>query len=226
MKATNETTTSPRNFSRRDFLKGMLALPIIVGAANIAPVEAEALGKPGKTAIVSWAPLSRAIKLSWKRVAGAKGYEVKVYTNNTFSHCVKTAKVKGTAATVKGLKAAMFYCVRVRAINGAGCGAWSAAKIMRTRINPTWPSNNSGTYASGETLGYGTIVLRYRDAVHAPRASHVSLRGKDGSIQITTANGSTKHYVVDFNKGSVYAGKFVNDPMTGGWVQRGKLLCK
>ena len=224
--ATTENTNTARTYSRRDFLQGMLALPLIVGAAAILPEEAEALGKPGKTAIVGWTPRSRAITLRWKKVSGAKGYEVKVYTSNKFSRCVKTVKTKGTNVAVKGLGAAEFYCVRVRAYNKAGNGAWSAPKIVRTKIKPTWPSTSDGCYASGETLGYSTIVLRYRAAVGTPGAFSVSMRAKDGSVCITTPAGSTKYYVVDFDKGSVYAGKFVNDPMTGGWVRRGKLLCK
>ena len=223
---TSENTTAARTYSRRDFLQGMLALPLIVGAAAILPEEAEALGKPGKTAIVGWAPHSRAITLRWKKVSGAKSYEIKVYTDNKFGRCVKTVKTKGTSAAVKGLGSAMFYCVRVRACNKAGKGAWSAPKIMRTKINPTWPSTSDGCYASGETLGYSTIVLRYLIAAGKPHAYSLSLRGKDGSVCITTPSGATKYYVVDFDKGSVYTGKFVNDPMTGGWVRRGKLLCK
>ena len=54
------------------------------------------------------------VKISWKKVSGATGYEVYQYNNKTKKY-TKTATVKGTSYTKSGLKTGTKYTYKVRA---------------------------------------------------------------------------------------------------------------
>ena len=73
------------------------------------------------------------VNVSWKRVTGAKGYQVQYSQKKNFAGA-KTMKVSGgkkVKAIVKKLKSKKTYYFRVRAIAGKTTGKWSAVKKVK-----------------------------------------------------------------------------------------------
>lgn len=125
--------------SRRQFVAAALSLPVAALLAAVTPAEAEAAARPAKVSLGSYTPVSKGVKVSWKAVSRAKGYQVKAYTSKKLSKCVATKAAKGTSVTVGGLGAGRFYYVRVRAWRTSGgkrvYGAWSAPKLVHTKLH-------------------------------------------------------------------------------------------
>ena len=76
------------------------------------------------------------IRVSWKKVKGAKGYQVKYALNKKFTKKKKTKLVKKTKVTLKKLKKKKKYYIKVRAykLNGKKkvYGKWS--KIVKVKV--------------------------------------------------------------------------------------------
>ena len=73
------------------------------------------------------------VNVSWKKVTGAKGYQVQYSQKKNFAGA-KTAKVSGgkkVKAIVKKLKSKKTYYFRVRAVSGKTTGKWSAVKKVK-----------------------------------------------------------------------------------------------
>jgi hypothetical protein len=68
----------------------------------------------------------------WSEVSGAGTFEVQIAENANFSPVAVQTSVAVTQATVSGLQAERSYFWRVRAVNPAGAGAWSAVWSFRT----------------------------------------------------------------------------------------------
>lgn len=83
------------------------------------------------------------LKVSWKKVSGACGYEVMYATNKKFTKGKKIVNVKKNKAVIKKLKAKKEYFVKVRAykyetISGTKCikkhvGKWSKIVKKKTK---------------------------------------------------------------------------------------------
>ena len=84
----------------------------------------------------------RTIKVTWKKVSGAKGYEIKLATNIKFNKNKRTFKVKkgsSTSKVIKKLKSGKRYYVKIRAytnvkVNGytvTANGPWSVIRISK-----------------------------------------------------------------------------------------------
>ena len=76
---------------------------------------------------------SKSIALKWKKVSGAKGYEIQYSTKKNFKKNSKTKTTKKVKYTIKSLKKKKTYYVRVRAYKTDASGnkvygAWSKAK--------------------------------------------------------------------------------------------------
>lgn len=92
--------------------------------------------KPSKVTISSVSsPATKKIKVSWKKVTGASGYQVQIATSDKFSSSSKYTKSYTTASTSKtisSLTKGKKYYVRVRAYkkvnNEKQYGSWSAVK--------------------------------------------------------------------------------------------------
>ena len=102
--------------------------------------SAKAVSKPKSTSIKKVKSAKKAISVEWKKVSGAKGYEIQVATDKKFKKNKKTVTVKKqktTKTTVKKLKAKKKYYVRVRTykiVNGKKVySAWSKAKSVKTK---------------------------------------------------------------------------------------------
>lgn len=96
--------------------------------------------KPGKVTIKKANGSKRQFSVSWKKVSGAKGYQVQYSTDSTFKKGKKTVTItKGstTSKTVKKLQPKKKYYVRVRAYkmsNGSKVyGKWSESKAVRIK---------------------------------------------------------------------------------------------
>lgn len=98
--------------------------------------------RPASTKIVKIKKLKKGLKVTYKKVKGVKGYQIKVSTSKKFSKkTTKTITVKGakkTTVTIKKLKANKKYFVKVRAftkINGKKVYSkkWSKVKTQKTK---------------------------------------------------------------------------------------------
>ena len=115
---------------------------VISFTAVSAPVSAlHSKAKPSKVKIKLVKATSKtAIKIKWKKVSKAKGYQIKVATDNSFKKVKKTVTVKDGSKktkTVKKLKAGTKYYVKMRAYVKNGStkvyGAWSKIKTVTTK---------------------------------------------------------------------------------------------
>lgn len=95
---------------------------------------------PGKEKItkITRAKNNKSVKISLKKLSGAKGYEVKYSTGTKFSKkTTKTIYTAKTTFTIKNLKKNKKYYVKVRAYvkNGTSkkYGAWSAVKTIKIK---------------------------------------------------------------------------------------------
>lgn len=97
-----------------------------------------------KATIKKLTPKKKALKVTWKKVSGAQGYEIKLATNKKFTKNKKTVKVKKgsvTSKTIKKLKSGKKYYVKIRAyknvtIDGytvTANGAWSKVKSKKVK---------------------------------------------------------------------------------------------
>lgn len=161
--------------SRRAFLRTALMVPVVAGSAMAFPSEVRA--RPMAARITSWSPKAKAVRLSWKRIAGAKGYQVRLYNNVKLAKVVKSESFKDTSGMVGGLKGASFYYARVRAyrlVHGKRVyGAWSSKKLVRTaasiEIKQEYPSLR--VFETGPTNA-GDYVERYLKARCLPLHGH------------------------------------------------------
>lgn len=93
--------------------------------------------KPGKVKLSKVKNVKkRSMKITWKKVSGANGYQVAYGTKKNFKGAKKKV-LKKTSLTVKKLKKKKTYYVRVRAyktVNGEKAyGAWSAKKKVKIK---------------------------------------------------------------------------------------------
>lgn len=85
-------------------------------------------------------PKKKTVQMTWKKLAGAKGYELSLATDKKFTKAVKKVTIKKAAttkATVNKLKAGKKYYVRVRAwktVSGKKqYSKWSAVKSVTVK---------------------------------------------------------------------------------------------
>ena len=117
------------NGSRSDWNK------IKIGLRNISVTEAKIhFAAPGQVKNLKLTKGSKRFKASWKKVSGAKGYQVR-YSLKKNMKGAKTKTVKATKATIKSLKRGKTYYVQVRAYKTSGgkkhYGSWSAKKKIK-----------------------------------------------------------------------------------------------
>lgn len=106
--------------------------------------SAKPVVKTKKATIKKLTPKKKALKVTWQKVNGAKGYEIKLATNKKFTKGKKTVKVKkgsATSKTIKKLKSGKNYFVKIRAykkvkIDGytvTANGPWSKIKSKKVK---------------------------------------------------------------------------------------------
>ena len=171
--------------SRRDFLGAILAAPLVLGATLGAPEPALAASALKAPRIVNWSLKSQAVSLRWKRVAGAKGYQVRLYSSKSLKKVVKTKQASGVTCTVGGLKTGSFYYARVRAFKVSGgkrvYGAWSPKVLVRTKVAKSL--YGSGTNITKATRTYLNRFFKcvYLSKVHAHEGGYT----KGGLVSVS-----------------------------------------
>jgi hypothetical protein len=118
--STNSTGTSAWSATRSFTTVAPLAIPV-----------APTLSSPANAAT----NVTRTPTMSWNAVTGAATYEIQISTVNTFA-TVTFGRTGLTARSVRvspqlGSRTAYFW--RVRAVNAAGTGPWSAVRSFTTR---------------------------------------------------------------------------------------------
>ena len=108
---------------------------IKIGIRNISVTESKIhFAAPGQVKNLKLTKGSKQLKASWKKVSGAKGYQVR-YSLKKNMKGAKTKAVKANKATVKSLKSGKTYYVQARAYKTSGgkkhYGSWSAKKKIK-----------------------------------------------------------------------------------------------
>ena len=105
-------------------------------APKVTPPTATTVVKPAKVKAVKLKAKKKKLNVSWKKVSGATGYEVKAATNSKFTKGKKTVTVKKNKATIKNLKPKKKYFIKVRAYKLANgrkyYGKWS--KVVKKKV--------------------------------------------------------------------------------------------
>ena len=105
-------------------------------APKVTPPTATKVVKPAKVKSVKLKAKKKKLKVSWKKVSGATGYEVKAARNRKFTKGKKTVTVKKNKVTIKNLKPKKKYFVKVRAYKLANgrkyYGKWS--KVVKKKV--------------------------------------------------------------------------------------------
>ena len=136
----------------RRWAAGLLAVCCLSFAA---PIPALAAGKPAKPAITS-ARLSGkyTAKLTWKKAARAKQYEIICSVNGgKFRPLKKTA---ARACTHKKLKPGRTYAYKVRALNGKAKSPFSGVKKIRT-LSAGKPKVKASASGTAITLSWSKV---------------------------------------------------------------------
>ncbi len=98
--------------------------------AQTAAATATALSRPKQKAIKR---VKGGVKLSWKAVSGAKGYEIQYSRSKQFKNAEAVrVSAKKTALTLKKLPSGKRYYFRIRAVNGSSRSAWSNKKSVKS----------------------------------------------------------------------------------------------
>lgn len=125
-------------------------------AEPLSPPDVVSLASPGNKAVdVSVTPL-----LSWDEAAGATTYEVELSGVEDFSAVAFSADgIDSTGIQLDSLEFETTYFWRVRGVNAAGAGDWSAAWNFTTEPEPqTVPSAPQLTFPKNEALDVETDV--------------------------------------------------------------------
>ena len=111
-----------------------------------------------KTKIRSLESSFHSLIVSWKKIAGATGYEISYSTHSNFKDAV-SVKVSGGSTTTKrlvGLTVGANYYVRVRAFKGSIRSSWSAVKTKHVHETANIDYVNwAVAIANNNAVGYG-----------------------------------------------------------------------
>ena len=106
-------------------------------APKVTPSTATKVTKPAKVKAVMLKAKKKKLNVSWRKVSGATGYEVKAARNRKFTKGKKTVTVKKNKVTIKNLKQKKKYFVKVRAYKLANgrkfYGKWSKVVKKKTK---------------------------------------------------------------------------------------------
>ena len=106
-------------------------------APKVTPPTTTKVVKPAKVKALRLKAKKKKLKVSWKKVSGATGYEVKAARNRKFTKGKKTVSVKKNKVTLKNLKSKKKYYVKVRAYKLANgrkyYGKWSKVGKKKTK---------------------------------------------------------------------------------------------
>ena len=119
----------------------------------IAPISTSAatIKKPAKVSLKSVITISTSsVKVTWKNIEEATGYQIKISSNNNFSKAKTVNTINASKKTIKKLKSGTKYYVKVRAytkINGnKKYGNWSKIKSVKTKSKVKKTSSTTASY--------------------------------------------------------------------------------
>lgn len=135
--------------------KIMPAAFILAVVFLLAPVSAQAAKKPGKvTKLEEVKATNTSITVKFKKVKGAKKYQVRVYETKwdrytkkfkTTKKLIKKLETKNTTCTIKGLEETYWYYIKVRAYNGKSYGKWATVTTSTTIDGVKYPGKTTAT---------------------------------------------------------------------------------
>ncbi len=135
-----------RKLFRHHLVIAAFALSLITTAFAPAQTVEAAAKKPAKVKITKITNVSATkAKVSWKKAAGAKSYQVSIATDKKFKKNRKTYNTKTLYKSISKLKTGKKYYVRIRA-KGKSYGKWSSVKsftLKAKKINTKKPSTSS-----------------------------------------------------------------------------------
>ena len=168
-------------------------------------IESFAASRPGKvTGVSAKAVSSDSITLKWKKLSGAKAYQIYKVTKKGSR---KIASVKGASKktfTVKGLKSDTRYCFKIRAVNKKKrTGAFSKKVYAKTAIKPS-----KVTGLTAEETSPVSVYLSWNTAKGAS-GYQIYMVTKQGSEKIASVYGASENsYIVkDLKSDATYSFK-------------------
>lgn len=131
------TTPAYEEGTKWDFFKDFVTKETYLYAKWIKKETTKTITKPAKVKNVTVKNNSKkAVKISWKKVSKATGYEVLYCTNKNFKNVtVKKVNTSANSKTIKNLKTGKTYYFKVRAYKKSGkdkiTGAYSVVKKIK-----------------------------------------------------------------------------------------------
>lgn len=164
-----------------------LLLTITLFAAS--GTESLAASRPGKvTGVSAKAASSVSITLKWKKVSGAKAYQIYKVTKKSSKRIATVKSTSKKTYTVKGLKSGTRYCFKIRAVNKyKRAGAFSKKVYATTAIKPAGVTGVTAEEASPES-----VYLTWNTAKGAS-GYQIYMVTEQGSEKIATVNGASEN---------------------------------
>ncbi len=114
----------------------------------------------------------RTLKVTWKKVSGAKGYEIKLATNRKFTKNKRTVNIKSglaTNKTIKKLKSGKKYFVKIRAytiVKGKKqYSKWSKIKSTKTKAAIKTKKTTKKVSYTTSAIPYGSTYVLNSDSM-------------------------------------------------------------
>lgn len=200
-------TTGKRKLST--MILAMLTV-FTMGTTMLMPQEASAASKPGQVKGLKVSSRSyNSLNLSWKKVKGAKNYQVYQATKKSG----KYKKVKTTKATVytkTGLKTGQKYYYKVKAIKGSRSGKYSVIKSAAPKLaKPTAvkvSGQESAVKVTWKKVSGAKGYQVYRATAKAGSYSKVKTTGAASFTDKDVKAGKTYYYKVRAYKDAAYSG--------------------
>ena len=150
----------------------------VKGKVKGAYTNITATTKPANVTSLKYTASASAIKLTWKKSAGASGYQIERLNGKKW---VKVATVKGTSYTIKKLKAGTAYKFRVCAVKGKIKGAYTNISVT------VKPANISNLKASSSKT---SVKLSWKKSAGANGYQIERFNGKKW-VKVSTVKGTS-----------------------------------
>ena len=160
-----------KNTKTRTFIQKLTMVAFLFAMVLLLmPMNTFAAKKPGQVKNIEEVKATdKSVTIKFKKVSGAKKYQVQVYEtirqpqtkknadgSRTYSKKWKTKKkiftkldTKKTKCTIKGLNKSSSYAVKIRAYNGKSYGKWATQYVWTTDQGRRYPGR---TTATGDNL--------------------------------------------------------------------------
>lgn len=206
---------------RRKLATAVLALftVVTIGTTMILPTQASAASRPAKVKSLKVSSTGyNSLKVSWKRVKNAKGYQVYRATkkNGKYKRVKTIKKGKTVSWTNKKLTTGKRYYYKVRAYKGKQKGSFSAKKSGVPKLTKTSGVKASTTSSSAIKISWkktsgATGYQVYRATSKSGSYSKVKTTSSASFTNTGLAASKTYYYKVRAYK-KIYKGKILGIP--------------